>query len=289
MNKNLLKLAVLAVVLLCTHTAVAQVSGPPLTRQDSLQHIMEHVKKRGKQNGLEAYEEMSLRYNVPAKQKDGLRNLLITREVQKVLNTLNPQMSLRQKVMAKMMTDSLWQDSIDLMLMPYNRGISGDNISFALRISESLKLDNHQRSAITACAIDIAHKLRSNPRIDVCNHEMQVITSTLDEKQQDMFFSLKNAPLATKDMKKAWSKIEEAEQTEQLDSMLDCAKAYFYYLERQRIRDISHNNRTLQRKLMDELANRKPLLVKMAEGLEREEQRRKNTENMTSVGKEFIW
>ena len=239
--------------------------------------------------GIESFEEISMTYNVPEKLRDSLRNVLIRRELR--ISECNSRYGsdIKERVKAKMNVRQAYQDSIDIILIPYNQGISGDNISYALKAQNVLKLDDNQKECLNACAVGSARKLRKDPRMDTWDEEISTICATLSERQQYVFFSLKNATSVSRELNTAWKKVSDAGYAEQVDSAEDCAKAYMYLLERQKIKDICHGDKNTLRKRLCDLGKRKPLLLRMVDGIEKEERTRKKNENDKQLGKEFIW
>ena len=247
------------------------------------------ARTNGMINGMEAFEEIVIKYHIPKGESENIRRLLTDRETRKFACNFTHKDSARERVLEKMRIDSIYQDSLDIILIPYNKGISGDNISYAMLIGDIMKLDSAQETAVRSLALDISRKYRKNPRLDVWKEEMAFLTSTLNSHQQDVFFSMKNAISASDELRAAWKKVKEAGLAEQTDSAEDCAKAYFYFLERQKIKDIYRHDRSLQRKCLADLGKRKPLLLKLTDGIEREAKMRKDEETQDSVGKDFVW
>ena len=102
----------------------------------------------------------------------------------------------------------------------------------------------------------------------------------------------KNGEKTTKEVDKGWQRLVDAGLAEQLDSATEIPRAYIYYHERQKIKDIFRYYGTPQKKNLAELDNRKPAMVRMIETLDNEtriiEQNKQKEKNKT-VGKEFVW
>jgi hypothetical protein len=78
------------------------------------------------------------------------------------MNIDNP----RKRVMEKSRIDGLFRDSINAILIPRNPGISGINISMALRLSERIRLTDKKRKKLMGYALDFAKRLEANPRVN---------------------------------------------------------------------------------------------------------------------------
>lgn len=234
--------------------------------------------------------ETHARYVCSPSKDEKLGQYLFQRELKKACYDYIWQDSVRLRVLAKMRIDTQYQDSIDMLLIPeyYNR-ISGDNISYALHAKRAVRMDSTQYDYLMGKALDMAHRLRRNPRMNVWNEEMEILTKTLTKEQLDRFFRDKNARSVTKEMQAGWKRLTDAGLAEQLDSVNDMARAYFYFHERQKIKDLYKYNGTAQRKHLAELNKSMPTMVRMLDGLDKKARLEENERNNKTVGKEFVW
>lgn len=224
-------------------------------------------------------------YRIPKPQGRRLKELLSERERRKsAISCLHQHSSKRRKI-ENMRIDSAYQDSIDLVLMPYNR-ISGENISFAIGMAKAFHLDKAQYDYIARQALDMAHDMRRTPGLNVWNREMQVLKKTMTAKQLSSFFYQKNGVAVGGMLKEAWSRLQSAGLTEELDSARECARACLYYHEYLKICDLYKHDAMLRKRNLAELANHMPLMVRMDNALTKQERgsgRRRSTKN------EYVW
>ena len=237
-------------------------------------------------NGEEAFATLCIKYYVPKSKSKELSDLVMLRERRKAAYDYIHEKSPARRARAKLAIDSAFQDSIDVRLIPFNQGISGENISFAMRLMPILNLDEAQRSYIMQKALDIARQLRKNPRKNVWNDEINTLRKTLNAEQLDCFFTHKNAGKATSLMRQTWSKLCEANMAARLDSTRDCAQAYMYYLEQQKINDIYRYYGTSKKKYLAELSKRMPEMVRLYDSLGK---RKRMEARKKEVGKEYVW
>lgn len=234
----------------------------------------------------EAYTALCLKYNVPKSARKSLRHWLALREERKVAQNYIYPDSIVKRVKVKNALDALYQDSIDIILIPFNSNISGENISYALKIASALNLDTAQHEYLKEQALAFARQLRENPRKDVWEQEMKILVNTLSKKQQDRFFSLKNGVKVGTKTRQTWEKLKNAGLVEELDSAREWARTVMYYTEEQKVMDLYKKNANMRRKNLAELSRQMPLAVKMLDALEKQ---RRNEEKKENVGKEYVW
>ena len=125
-------------------------------------------------NAEDAYAELCLKYHVESKDSVYLSRLLTRREWHKCAhNFLDSVPTVR--VREKMRIDSLYQDSIDALLIPFNHQISGKSISLALQLSEHFKLSNRKHRLLMDKALAFARMKRRNPLAWFAKEEMDVM------------------------------------------------------------------------------------------------------------------
>ncbi len=257
------------------------------TEEDTLRtHFMDIVKAV---YPIEKECEVALRlkYCVPKDKTRKVAYYIKERERRKACYNYIYKDSILTRVLSKLEIDSIYRDSINSVLIPAkgNR-ISGDNVSLALYLSPVLKLDDAQYHYIMERALAMARVLYKDPRTNVWNEEMNLLKKTLTPEQLDYFFLNKNSDILTKEIDEGWQKIVDAGLSEQIDSAIEVPRAYFYYHERHKIKDIYRNNGTPQKKNLAELEKHKPVMVKMLETIEEKERKQKKEK---TIGKEFVW
>lgn len=228
---------------------------------------------------------LSMNYMIPDSLTSIIRNYIELREKRKSICDYLYHNSLEQRVKAKMVIDSLFQDSIDVILIPYN-SISGENISYALKIHKILQLDKAQKDYIEHEALDIARKIRRNPRLDVWDREMELLKNTLTSNQLNQFFVHKHGVKVGQILTEAWNRLEQQGLTTELDSVKDRTMAYYYYLEQLKIEDVYRRKDDLRRKALRELNKQKPLMVKMLDAIDK---RKQVNAHMRERGNDFVW
>lgn len=236
-------------------------------------------------NDEDALAELRMKYIVPQKDVARLRNLVRRRECRKIAYDYIYPSSPEQRVKEKLAIDSVFQDSIDAILIP-NNAISGENISYAVKAAPALKLDAAQSEYILNHAIDIARRLRKSPRLNVWNEEFDVLRKTLTEKQLETMMMLKNGSKVTRRVRASWSRLNEAGLTADLDSARECAKTYMYYLKEQNIKDIYKYYGTSQKKHLAELAKQQPKIVVLCNALDK---KKRVADRPKNVGKDMVW
>lgn len=284
MYKNILTLTIVATL---TQVAIAQTGiGQTDEERAAAEKHKKELSERSRLNGEEAFATLCIKYYVPKSKSKELSELLMLREQRKAAYDYIHEESPVKRAKAKLAIDSAFQDSIDVRLIPFNKGISGENISFAMRLMPILNLDEAQRSYIAQKALDIAHQLRINPRKNVWNDEINALRQTLNTEQLDCFFTHKNAGKVTSLMRQTWNKLNEANMTAKLDSARDCAQTYMYYLEQQKINDIYRFYGTSKKKYLAELSKRMPEMVRLYDSLGK---RKRIEARKKEVGKEYVW
>lgn len=240
----------------------------------------------------DAREEMLLKYRMPGRKDSTIRALLLARETKKAaLRYLYPR-DLWKRAGERHRIDSLYRDSLNEILIPLNRGISGDYITYALKLAHpltytALKYTDEQYRTLMDGALEMARRLYSNPRLDTGNDEIELIRKTMTPKQLDMYFAQKNARIATKLTEQAWKRLKESGLAEELDSSRHWMQGYVYYKKRQRILDLYRADKKVMDSHLRDLNNSKPQMIRLLDGLNRKASIRKEEDK--KVGKDFVW
>lgn len=248
-------------LLSATSVAVAQV--PP----DTLRKYRQVINETANENGHEAYIEMRDKYVVDRRDVKRIQRLLFKREKRKAICRYMYPNSIHDRVKAKRHIDEIYRDSLDAILIPFNKGISGENISAALLTARALKMDESKYKTVLDKALSIARQKRINPDTDTWDEELDLIKATFDKEQMKNFFSIKDAKEATDKMNEAWKAVCEAGQAEELDSATECAKAYMYIREELRLRCIYRNKKDILDRNLKNLHRQMPPLLRRQEAL----------------------
>lgn len=234
----------------------------------------------------DALAEMQLRYLYNRNDLEHLRRLFEEREQRKAAHNYlerNPM----ERVVEKQRIDSLYQDSINALLIPYNSNISGEIISLSLRMSDALRLSKKNQARLMDKALDFARRLRKNPYINFKREEMGVLKKNLSAKQLETVIDEKNGMQAQVKAQRAWNALEEAGVAYELDSLPNVSRARLYYLIEMRYWDMYVEQNEVRDRNLQDLYRSKPKIIKMYEALD--EKKRIKEKKEKSVGVEFSW
>lgn len=197
--------------------------------------------------------------------------------------------SLKRRMLNKLAIEEIYQDSIDMLLIPFNRDrISGENISYALYMSEMIGLEREQYDFLMKKALDMARRIRKNRMLNVWDEEMDILKDILSKEQLKRMFYKKNHAIVNKLLQDGWMRLQEKGLTEQLDSATELKQARFYYNESEKIKAIYRYKPSIRKKCLNEIGKRKPTMIKMLDALDKEARLAKKEEE-TGVTQEFIW
>ena len=286
MTKRIIPLCLAALAIM---PAKAQSILIPDAEKKVMQESRERVEEQAKFVSSEKFAEMCQSYRVMKKFSPRIKELLAEREQRKACYNYIYNDSPSKRAKAKAVIDSLYQDSINIRLIPYNKNISGDYVSLALFLDKSLRMDSAQTYAIKQCALDLAHKIKKNPKLDTWPEERKVLTTALTPKQVEKLFVRKNGRKIAEDFRKVWSRLKEAGLTQQLDSVSDGALAVVYLEKSYAIRDLYQRDKTARRAAMAQLDKRKPVMMRLLDGLNKKEALESKEKKQQNIGKDFVW
>lgn len=234
----------------------------------------------------DALAEMQLKYLYNRNDLEHLRRLFEEREQRKAAHNYlerNPM----ERVVEKQRIDSLYQDSINALLIPYNSNISGEIISLSLRMSDALRLSKKNHVRLMDKALDFARRLRKNPYTNFKKEEMDALKKNLSAKQLETVIDEKNGMQAQVKAQRAWNALEEAGVAYELDSVPNVSRARLYYLIEMRYWDMYVEQNEVRDRNLQDLYRSKPKIIKMYEALD--EKKRIKEKKEKSVGVEFSW
>lgn len=227
-------------------------------------------------------------FHVPDRLIPQLRCYFVNMERQKACQDYLFADSLKRRVLNKLAIERIYQDSIDILLIPYNGNrISGENISYALYLSKKIQLTDKQYTQLMSKALDMSRRIRKNRVLDVWDEEMTVLQQVLDKKQLTLMFYKKNEPIVSNKIKEDWSRLQNEGLTEQLDSLKDIKLARHYYNESERMKAIFRYKPSIRKKCLAEINRRKPLMLRLLDALDKKESMKKK--EIESIGNEFVW
>ncbi len=234
----------------------------------------------------DALAEMQLKYLYNRNDLEHLRRLFEEREQRKAAHNYLERNSM-ERVVEKQRIDSLYQDSINALLIPYNSNISGEIISLSLRMSDALRLSKKNHVRLMDKALDFARRLRKNPYTNFKKEEMDVLKKNLSAKQLETVIDEKNGMQAQVKAQRAWNALEEAGVAYELDSLPNVSRARLYYLIEMRYWDMYVEQNEVRDRNLQDLYRSKPKIIKMYEALD--EKKRIKEKKEKSVGVEFSW
>lgn len=220
---------------------------------------------------VQDYEvSLRLKFHVPMRVSHEIGRFVREREWRKACYNYIYRDSVFRRVKCKQEIDSVYRDSLNLFLIPVRgNNISGENVSLALIYKDTLALDNAQYQYLMEKALSMARQLYQNPKTNVWNEDIEVLEESLSSEQLDRFFMFKYAMSITHTLYSGWKKIVDAGLSGYLDNTADVNKAYRYYLEQKKIKDIYRYRSSAQRKALAELDKHKPDMVRMLETIEK--------------------
>lgn len=270
-------------------TAVAQHPTLTLMEDSVYQKHRTEIERQARYMADEYVFRMRLDYMIPQSRLPKIERLLLDRETRKACYDF-AQMSVKQRVLKKVGIEEAYRDSTDMILIPYYYNkISGENISYALYLAETLGIDKAQYSFLMDKALDMAKRMRKNRDLNVWNEEINILRKTLNTGQIDTLFRYKHAKEVKRQLNEAWTRLTAEGLAGQLDSIMDIKYAYFYYQERHKIKDLYRYYGTSQKKYMAELEKQKPPLVKMLDALDKKARMKAEEKKSGAIGKEFVW
>lgn len=227
-------------------------------------------------------------YRVPNYLVPKLEHYVWDREFRRICQEYMYPDSVGPRMRNKLRIDAIYQDSIDMLLIPHNiHQISSENLSFALQEYGYLWIDSIQYDKIMDKAIDIAHRIRKNHDINVWNEEMEFLQSLLDQKQLTMLLYRKNNVAARTNANNAWEKLVNAGIAEQFDSVKEMSSIHQYYLEREKYMALYRYKPSIRKKALAEVSRHMPKSLRMIDALGKKE-RLEESENGT-ISNGFVW
>ena len=183
--------------------------------------------------------------------------------------------------------DSIYQDSINALLIPANQAISGPLISITLNMSDVLGLDSTKYNAMMNKALSFARIKKQYPCQSFAKEEIEVLKENLSRKQIEKVIKLKNITLSHDRAQSAWSALSKANVVEPSDSADYVSLAFSYYQLEAFIFDYYLDEPDVIDNNLRDLYTRKPQVIKMYEALYNKEAIKQN--HQKKVGVEYAW
>jgi hypothetical protein len=282
------KLLLSIAMAMCYYTATSQTVAVTKFEIDALKAHSKEIMEEAGFHAVEATMLIHMQNNVLRKDEQRLARYIREREIRKCCYDYIFPDSLKHRVVNKMCIDEFYADSINSILIAANNPyVSGENVTFAFPKADVLCLTEAQRDSIMEHALDFSRRIRHNPRLDVWDMEMRVLTKVLSTKQLDKFFYIKYSSEVNRKVDNCWKRLAEAGLAEELDSTQEVVKARMYYSLQHKISDIFRNNVTARQTNLSELGKEMPQMVRLFEALDK--RKKTKIENEKILGKEFVW
>lgn len=231
----------------------------------------------------DAFVQLSRKYKYPKKDADALRRFCWNREIEK-LKLYNSSNLSRERITICKSIEESYEDSINVILIPFNQ-ISGENISYALRIAPKEKYDSAQIKYLTKQALRFVHEKKENPNFVMWKEEMAILKNTLTKDQFYRLFMIKNAKKTSDRLDEIWKKLKDNNVTEEIDSVKESKNALVYLSYEMAVNDIYRHDSDGRRTELSRLKKRKPLLIRLYEAIENGKQE----DNTVISSQSFDW
>ncbi len=222
----------------------------------------------------DAFAQLKEKYNYARKDTRLLRYYCRKREVEKMNLYASSYLSSERLDIRKNIEHN-YQDSINALLIPYNQ-ISGENITFALKIGRTEKYDSVQMKYLLIQALRLVHEKEDNPNFVMWKEEIGILRNTLTKEQFLRLFILKNSKKATEKLKVIWEKVKSNNVEEDIDSVKECRNALAYLSYEMAVNDIYRHDSGNRRSEIIKMRSRKPLLIRLSEAIDKRTEEDKN-------------
>lgn len=282
-----LKLLVSSLCLLWATSAYSQQLGFDQSEQSVWEKHQSEIENNAQFLIEDLLFQMDNSYMIPSSKKSKIDQYVQDKERKKYLCNYKQYEHLSDRIKEKTKIDSLYQDSIFAILVPYNPQMTGQAISLALFFAEELALSQENTAILTAKAVDFARRVHKNPCEFFAVEEMLVLKQILSSTQLDAILEEKNSKKAKEKALQAWEALKYEGLTYDLDSINDIGRAFLYYRSEMSIRDYYVDNKELQENNLADIYRHKPRIIQMYDGLWQRKQINKKYEK--KVGAEFSW
>lgn len=144
-------------------------------------------------------------------------------------------------------------------------------IELALRIANHPRCayDTEQKDYLKTKKKEISERKAKDSTLNVWNEEVNVLRSSLDEKQFNMLFSVRNVRKAAAKVNAIWRRLDSLDLVSNLDSVKEWNRAFRYMDTRMRISDIYRYQSKEKRRYLSDIKRKRPLLIMMSDAYER--------------------
>lgn len=234
----------------------------------------------------DGFTSLRKRYRIPVDQLDRVHEYCYNREQRKYTYNYLP-IPAEQRIEEKSCIDSVYRDSINRVLIPYNPQITGSTIGTVFRNASYLNLSDDKCQVLMEHALRFARRLFRNPCAYIAREEMDVLRKELTHDQLENVINWKNSKEARAKALDVWQSVRESELLSKSDSAEHTNRAYLYYLQEMYIRDYYVGEKEIIDNNLQELYARKPKVIKIyeAKGMQQWVQKK----HQERVGSAFAW
>ena len=228
----------------------------------------------------DAFQELRQTYYLPKKDEKFIYLLMLEREKRKasydyICKTPKDRVTIKKRL------DNLYQDSIDVRLLPNNDKLAGANVSIALRFADKIGVSTENYNKIMRLGLRVAKHLRRDPRYNYDVEVMDSLINFLTKEQLVTILRSKNAVQAVNKAVTTWNEVKTAGLIENEDSASCCDNAIGYYLEESIINDMFVGHDKVLKNNLSDLRKQQPIIVRMNNSIKKKEEltRKKEEEN----------
>ncbi|MCR4770646.1 MAG: hypothetical protein K5874_10635 [Bacteroidaceae bacterium] len=239
-------------------------------------------------SAADAFSELQVKYGVWHEYRDYLSRLCEEREFRKHIYDFIEKDPVK-RFKKKQEIDYLYQDSIDVRMLPFTDKLAGECIQRSLYIFYIHKqTDSIQYRNIMDTGLSIAKKLREDPRFNYDAIVMDCLKKNLTKTQLNAVLTLKNMPMAKKKTNDLWQKLQTEGLTEKLDSAEERGNVIAYFIHEMNIHDMYGDNEKLLKNNLSELWKQQPLSVRLYES-SRQKELLANKKKEKTINSNLLW
>lgn len=186
-----------------------------------------------------------------------------------------------ERVDNKRRLDNLYQDSIDVRLLPHNDNVAGANIGISLRLAKTIGVSAENYGKILQLGLSVCKHLRKDPRY---NYDVEVMDSLRNFLTKDQLCEILTSKHAVECVNKGiatWNEVKAAGLIENEDSASCCNQAIDYYIMECIVNEMFVGHDKVLKKNLSDLWKKQPLIVRMNGSIKKKEElvKKKEEEN----------
>jgi len=277
MKQNLLATILGLLLVSSAHSAILEWS------QDEIRTYKENTEAmsfRCQIAASDAFLQMRQVYHLPKKDEPFVLQIITEREFRKATYDYISK-NTWERITNKKRLDELYQDSIDVRLLPYNDKLAGANVSLCLRLANKIGLSTEKYNKVMHLGLSVAKHLRKDPRYNYDVEVMDSLRNFLTKEQLVIVLRSNNIADVVSKSIAVWHEVKAAGLIENEDSMSCCNNAIAYYLQESVINDMFVGHEKVLKKNLYDLKKQQPVIVRMSESIKKKEEliRKKEEEN----------